>query len=321
MRTDKTVIIIARPTDVHAVAVAAEVGATFKSRALILNSAQYPNAWRITMDVSQNSEPTWTVRGDGWEVTSDQLTGVWWRRPYRHRIASEVKGRKVRRFCEDEAKAAFLGWIHGLGQKVMNPFSADFAANQKPLQLLRAREVGLKIPHTVVTNDAEEARTFLKRRDGSTIFKVLTGTSWQFTETRRFRSAHLRHLKNLRYAPVIFQELVEAQSDIRVTIVDQTAFAVSIKPILKGAKFDWRMDLASEIRPHVLPGEIRRGLIKLMRVLGLRFGAIDLRLTPANEYVFLEVNPGGQFLFCEIHGGHPISRAIAAALLKDRKPS
>ena len=36
-----------------------------------------------------------------------------------------------------------------------------------------------------------------------------------------------------------------------------------------------------------------------MHSYGLTYGAIDLIVTPAGEYVFLENNPVGQFLFVE----------------------
>ena len=57
-----------------------------------------------------------------------------------------------------------------------------------------------------------------------------------------------------------------------------------------------------------------------MHALGLVYGAIDMRLTPNGEYVFLEVNPAGQWLFIEQATGQPISAAIAEALIA-RAPS
>jgi hypothetical protein len=39
-----------------------------------------------------------------------------------------------------------------------------------------------------------------------------------------------------------------------------------------------------------------------------------MRLTPEGEYVFLEVNPAGQFLYVEYAAGIPISKALAAHL-------
>ena len=53
-----------------------------------------------------------------------------------------------------------------------------------------------------------------------------------------------------------------------------------------------------------------------MARLGLIYGAIDLRQTPAGDYVFLEVNPAGQWLFVEQRTGQPISEAISASLCR-----
>jgi glutathione synthase/RimK-type ligase-like ATP-grasp enzyme len=47
--------------------------------------------------------------------------------------------------------------------------------------------------------------------------------------------------------------------------------------------------------PIVLPIEIEQKLHALMEVLQLNTGSIDLIYTKNNEYVFLEVNPVGQY--------------------------
>jgi glutathione synthase/RimK-type ligase-like ATP-grasp enzyme len=67
-----------------------------------------------------------------------------------------------------------------------------------------------------------------------------------------------------------------------------------------------------------LPPEIIAKLHELMTRLGLVYGAIDLRLTPEGRYVFLEINPAGQFLYVEYATGQPIAAALARTLSKDR---
>lgn len=52
-------------------------------------------------------------------------------------------------------------------------------------------------------------------------------------------------------------------------------------------------------------------LLRLMRRLGLRYGAIDLRLAPDGDYVFLEINPPDQWLFVELATGQPTPAALA----------
>jgi glutathione synthase/RimK-type ligase-like ATP-grasp enzyme len=63
-----------------------------------------------------------------------------------------------------------------------------------------------------------------------------------------------------------------------------------------------------------LPPALHDALLALQRRLGLYYGAIDMRLTPDGEYVFLEVNPAGQWLFVERLTGMPIGQAVADLL-------
>jgi len=63
---------------------------------------------------------------------------------------------------------------------------------------------------------------------------------------------------------------------------------------------DWRQDVDQlEIEPFELPSAVSEALRDFMQTLGLRFGAIDMIVTPNGDYVFLEVNEMGQFLWID----------------------
>lgn len=47
---------------------------------------------------------------------------------------------------------------------------------------------------------------------------------------------------------------------------------------------------------------------------GLAYGAIDMIVTPQGKYIFLEVNPSGQYGWIEALTKMPISKAIAETL-------
>ncbi len=70
----------------------------------------------------------------------------------------------------------------------------------------------------------------------------------------------------------------------------------------------------ARVRPVTLPPALTAGLLRLMRRLGLVYGAVDLRRRPDGSYVFFEVNPAGQWLFVEERTGMPISSEVAALL-------
>src|SRR5439155_14491583 len=83
-------------------------------------------------------------------------------------------------------------------------------------------------------------------------------------------------------------------------------------------RYDWRRyDFCkTPHRPHALPAEVQARCVRLVRRLGLCYGAIDMVLTPDGRYVFLEINPNGQYLWIEQETGLPISDAICDLLMQ-----
>jgi len=114
----------------------------------------------------------------------------------------------------------------------------------------------------------------------------------------------------VRYAPVIFQEYIEGV-DLRITVIGEKVFAAEIDARKTSYPVDMRMVIGeTSIRPVELPPGILKSLLELQRRLGLDYGAIDMRRTPAGEYFFFEVNPAGQWLFVEQKTGLEISQAV-----------
>jgi hypothetical protein len=66
------------------------------------------------------------------------------------------------------------------------------------------------------------------------------------------------------------------------------------------ARLDFRLgydDLTYAVHP--LPQDIGAKALSLVRLFGLQFSSMDFILTPDGEYVFLELNPNGQFLWLQ----------------------
>ena len=79
-------------------------------------------------------------------------------------------------------------------------------------------------------------------------------------------------------------------------------------------------DRAAEVYdlPHYplqLPESLAMACRSLVRQLGLRFGAIDLVQAADGDYVFLEINPNGQWLWIQDETGLPIAEALCTTLL------
>ena len=99
-----------------------------------------------------------------------------------------------------------------------------------------------------------------------------------------------------------------------MAIVDGECFAA----LVNADGVDWRRDQASlTFTPVATPTGVQEGMSRLMKVLNLRYGAADFTVTPGGDWVFLEVNPSGQFAFVDDRTTQAITEAIADALTKE----
>ena len=65
-----------------------------------------------------------------------------------------------------------------------------------------------------------------------------------------------------------------------------------------------------------LPENIRQFCLAFLQRMKLNFGCFDFIVTPEVEYVFLECNPNGQWLWIEMETGYDISKIMANNLAK-----
>jgi hypothetical protein len=307
------IIIIAEPNDIHAQVVARRLE-TRGEACITLNAADFPQRWDITTEYSGSEGCDLLVTPAG-EIRGSEITGLWVRRLSAHEISPEIADPTVARFAYEQCRDHFLSFADSI-PNVINPRVAELNAELKPFQLRAAQAVGLRVPKTIISNRADHIKQFVAAANTDIIFKTLTPTGFQFTATSLLNESNISMLDAAKLAPTIFQERIIPGVNIRATIIDDIVFAASIKTETDLGAVDWRLDRDTEIRPYRLSGEIEDRLRALCRKMGLRYGAADLILSTAGEYVFfLEINAGGQFLFVEIHGEIPISEAIADALI------
>jgi hypothetical protein len=177
------------------------------------------------------------------------------------------------------------------------------------------------VPRTLVTNDLARARAFARGCRAGAVVKSL-GSTLEGGYTRGVEGTGPWLAERLRAGPAIFQERI-CGLDLRVTIVGRQVFAMSMDA-RAGDPDDVRLDwekVSATARPAQLPAELRRRLVALLRALGLRYGAVDLRRRSGGGYAFLEVNPGGQWMHAEAATGHPIGATLARLLASGGSPA
>ena len=308
------IFIISGHEDVHAQAVLAAL-ARDGADAAVIDLRAFPRDAALTLGFGgEDDARTLTVGGQTHDLRT--VRAVWWRRPQPYGVDPAITDPAAHNFVVHECHEAVEGLWRSLDATWINDPARDDAAARKVWQLDVARACGLAIPRTLVTNDPARARAFAEGLGVErTIYKAFQGSEDAWRETRLLKPGELDQIDLVRHAPVIFQEYVPADADLRVTVVGDRIFPAAIRSREGAYAVDFRMDMAgARIEPCALPAPVETGLRRLMARLGLVYGAIDLRRTPDGAHVFLEINPAGQWLFVEDQTGQPIARALADAL-------
>ena len=300
------ILVVAPEDDLHACVVRERLVARGVD-CMIWDSARFP--WRDRVSWTPGDDAA--VRLGETEIALSDVTRIWWRRSRPPTINPVVEDAQVRRFCAGEARELVRG-IMLAGVPVTNDPAAEQRAGSKILQLTIAARVGLPVPPTVVSNDHDRLRAFLVAHPRSVI-KTLRCDYVTSIPTRVMREQDLSDPTAVSLAPVIVQALVDCEADVRVCIFGEQIFAAAMRRPDRNENVDWRLT-ASGWEPLELPTVVSQRLRKALDELGLETGSFDLRLTSDGTFVFLEVNPSGQFLFLEVDAGLPVSEAMAAHL-------
>ncbi len=307
------ILIVSHPADDHAVGVLGALAHAGHPAALI-DTARFPSDASLVQRFDGDQQYyEWLV--DGQSIDLSSCRAGWWRRPQPFTLQSGISP-DVMSFTYSECHEAVAGLWAALDLTWVNPPELDEVAHHKPYQLSAATRVGLPVPRTIITNDPVVAREFIATFGPEhTVYKTFLASEQCWRETRVLRPDELELLDSVRLAPVIFQEYVPAVADVRVTVVGEKMFAAAITPAPDGYELDYRMDMeGAGFEPTELPVETQQGIHALMRRLGIIFGAVDLRRTPDERYVFLEVNPAGEWRFVEDRTNQPITQALAELL-------
>ena len=288
-----------------------------------LDTDRFPMAVKLVAKIS-NSGLNYRLDYGEQSISTEQVLAVWMRRIWQPHLSKDLAP-QFQAGCIQESSAALHGFLDNLQEaRWLDDLQRIEQAENKLRQLKVARKVGLRIPRTLVTNNPQEVREFFPAVEGKMIAKLLTplstsmkGSSF-FLYTNTVKAEDLLEAEALCYSPMIFQEQIPKRRELRVVFVEGNLFVGALDSSRYSATtMDWRRATSAESpwEPDELPDEVVRGLNALMTKLGLGFGAIDLIETPDGEYVFLEVNPTGEWGMLERDLHYSISGAIADALL------
>lgn len=320
------ILILSETGDLHASHVAdrlRERGAPV----VVFGPARFPREVEISQTYTPAGLERQVLRFDGETVDLASVDTVWYRRPEKPIAPAGVTDATARAFVEKEC-SMFVQELWSSLDCAWLPSSPQLMrhAEQKLLQLKLAGALAFELPPTLVTNSPADLLEFYRQHGGRiiskqvcTAFHTTVGhTMIRYTELVTPRD--IAHARSIAYCPMIFQAYVPKRVELRITVVGRQVFAAEIhSQITHHTRYDWRRyDRGrTPYRPHELPADVERRCVELVERLNLRYGAIDMVVTPDGRYVFLEINPNGQYLWIEHETGLPISDAICDLLMSD----
>lgn len=250
-----------------------------------------------------------------------KVKSVYYRRPVTPSFPNNELTEGEEKFLINEITYSLEGLYRILQNAywISSVFSIREAEN-KIFQLRIAKEMGFKVPASLITNRSEIASKFIDKN--ITIIKpIKTGLIDDIKNDKVIFTTLLKDkngLERIQFCPTYFQAFINKVADIRVTVVGKKIFSALIfSQEHNETKVDWRNgeNLKLQYQKILLAEELSALCIKLTERLGLNFGAIDLVKDENNNFYFLEINPNGQWAWIEKQLNYSISDEICNQLI------
>jgi ATP-GRASP peptide maturase of grasp-with-spasm system len=241
-----------------------------------------------------------------------EITGFWYRRGY---IAIKNNFRtNIKQFDElqNEEMLSLIQFIYYKLNKLKHLNSISTTNINKLIVSDLARELDILTPNDFVFSSAKELKKtknnyITKEINGGALHKFENFTIYNYTKEINFDNLPSN------FFPSLVQNKIEKKYELRIFYLDGKFYSMAIFSQNNSQSIIDSRNYSKPIRnvPYKLPNQIEHKLDLLMQKLNLNSGSIDMIMTPNNEYVFLEVNPVGQFSMVSYPCNYNLERKIA----------
>lgn len=199
----------------------------------------------------------------------------------------------------------------------------NLGEGNKLISFVIARECGLRIPQSFISTSKKNLYDYYEKNDKLIVKPIEDGYGThenQLDVSTRYVIANEKTFENVsEYVfPSCMQEYIEKKIEIRVFYLKGELFSMAIfSQIDPKTKIDFRNyndDKPNRMVPYNLPNSIALKIKLFMQRIELNSGSLDLILTRDNEYVFLEVNPAGQYGMVDFACNYGLDKRIAQFL-------
>jgi glutathione synthase/RimK-type ligase-like ATP-grasp enzyme len=317
-----SILIITNDHDEHADAVIRELDAR-DVPVFRFHPEEFPHACSLSLDI-QSGRVTGEIRKADHAVALDEICAAWYRRArnlFQGRRLS-LTSEKLDNYVRAQSTATLAALCESLQTLWVGHPDRLRVAEVKALQLVRASQAGLKTPRTLISNDQAQARMFVDAL-GEVQCAIKPLVALGVTDEHGYRLPLTtllprgHSLDSVAAAPTIFQPYVEKEFELRCVVIGEKIFAAKINSqATEATRTDWRAGQPDH-EVFALPDDVEASIRRLTDSFGLNFASLDMIVTPEGEFVFLELNPNGQWLWLELELGLPLVASMADLLTTD----
>ncbi len=267
-----------------------------------------------------------------------QAKACWWRRigirqrnlnPLSNRdhfinddldLTSFIKGKN--NILDEEAKALIEYIFYSIYKKCsINLGKPVFNLNRLIVSDI-AQKYGLRVPsYNIIKNSAQiaDARNFfdkmITKAISNGIYRDLNNYRF-YTYTEFLEESFIEENKENEFFPSLVSEMIEKKIEIRTFYIDGIFYSMAIfSQGNEQTKIDFRKYSNNRREPYRLPNDVEIKIERIFKELDLNCGSVDLIIDKEDNFVFLEINPVGQFGMTSEPGNYNLDKVVAKYLI------
>lgn len=257
----------------------------------------------------------------------DNVKVIWYRRFYLSKLLFKNKDDKLLEQLHHESLSeleTLLNYLRFFFKGKLHVPRESLIGENKLIYLDLAKQAGISCPPTIVTNNKNDLVDFYLNCEKKIISKPIYFSRYYCIENTTYSVQTTKYDDQMisttpdYFFPTLFQEAIDSIFEIRVFYLDKRFFSTAAVYSSHDGNIDLKLNYRANHLHWVsyeLPEAIRQKLIHFMELNDLTTGSIDLLRTDS-DFIFLEVNPVGQYLAPSEFSNHYVDYEISEYLIQ-----
>jgi glutathione synthase/RimK-type ligase-like ATP-grasp enzyme len=278
--------------------------------------------------ISFNSDDgfSMTLKDSKRTFNDNEILSVWYRRPEKVET-SHLMNLDVEDFVQGQISSLLIGVYIFLESKAtfISPLFSLRKASFKLPQLMLAKQLGFKIPKSIISNSIDEVELFFSENNLVSTKSIdspnfyYNGVNYPIYNRKLKSFQEIKsNSESISICPTYFQEFIEKQFDLRVIVIGKNVFAFKIESQNNEFSMEDFRGLSADLLSHSIyqlkESDIDK-ILKFTEIQNLNFSAMDFVINKDNELIFLENNPNGQWMWLEYATKFPLTEKMLNYLL------